>query len=172
MRIKNTLESIAYVGLKPSGPGSKRTTERRKMRQRDRWIGIGMACVVLVTGGFVTISRLQKASAARSAVRSDIKEIKIAPVSLPVSHPPQLEVIELRLDYARPPSLIGAVRNNTHRAIAVGHLHFELDDAYGQTVGTEGADVKAVPAGGVIRFQLPVKAHDAAVAWVTEVTIE
>ena len=95
------------------------------MRQRDRWIGIGMACVVLVTGGFFTISRrLQKSSAARSAVRCDIKEIKIAPVSLPVSHPPQLEVIELRLDYARPPSLIGAVRNNAHRAIAVGHLPF------------------------------------------------
>ncbi len=198
--IRKFLESIVFAGLKPGGraapkpqlmwlgplrapmerllsggaaPADPLYLSNRTLAQKIKsWSLVAIPCVVLAVGIGVTLSNVLNTPAATpvkqptaagiaaKALPNLVKDIKLAP-------PADVQVIELQVEGWR---LVGAVKNNTTREIAVVELVIDLTNMTGSQVGAVKGVVEKLPPLGRKDFQIPIRQTGAAFALIREVT--
>jgi len=165
MKFRSARIEALLAGPAPSDPlyvSNQSLVDRLKP-----WLIVGAPCLALLLASGIAISHIQKVRQSDAIV----SRAKIAAMVLPPSAPRPLNVFELRIDASGERKLIGAVRNVTDHVIVAGHLQIELDDAYGQPVGSAVQEVSQVPPGGIVHFQIPVPEPDASVAMVVGMSV-
>ena len=199
-RIREFLESIVFAGLKPGGQTAPKPqlmqlgplrgpierllsggptptdplylTNRTLAQKIKSWSLVAIPCVVLAVGVGVTLSNVLDPPTAKPLKEPRAAEItaKLLPTmdkDIKLAPPADVQVLELKVDGSR---LVGVVKNNTTREIAVVELVIDLTNTTGSQIGAVKGIVEKLPPSGRKNFQIPTKHSDAALALIREVT--
>lgn len=199
-RIQKFLESMAFAGLKPGGQAAPKAqlrwlgplrgpveqllsggpaptdplylTNRTLPQKLKSWSLIAIPCAVLAMGVGVAVRNVLDTPGAPPIQEPTPAEVtaKLLPImnkDIELAPPSEVQVLELKVDRSR---LVGVLKNNTTREIAVVELVVDLTNSSGSQVGAVKGIVEKLPPSGRKDFQVPIQQSNATFAMVREVT--
>jgi hypothetical protein len=195
-RIREFLESIVYVGMKPGGQAAPKRqltwlgplrgpvdrllsggpapsdplylTNRTPAQRLRFWSLIVIPCILVLGIGY-QLSRSLNPPAPTPAKEPTAAEItaKLPNMAKDIQLAPPTDVQVLEIRVDGA-RLVGVVKNTTKNEIGV-ELAVNLTNVAGSQVGTVSGIVERIPPSGTKDFQFPIKQRDAAFALIREI---
>jgi hypothetical protein len=197
-RIREFLESIVFVGLKPGSQAAPKSelwwlgplrgpverilsgsapsdplylSNRTSSQKLKSWTLIGIPCLILALGIGVTLSDLLDPPDSKPIKEPSASEIaaKLLPhIEREFKATPESDVQVVEVK-VEGSRVVGVVRNSSPREIALAELVIDLTDSSGSQVGAVNAIIEKIPASGDKAFQIPIKQPNAAFSLVREI---
>lgn len=197
-RIREFLESIVFVGLKPGSPAAPKSelwwlgplrgpferllsgsapadplylSNRTSSQKLKSWSLIGIPCLILALGIGVTLSDLLDPPDSAPVKEPSASEIaaKLLPhIEREFKTTPDSDVQVVEVK-VEGSHVIGVVRNTSTREVALAELVIDLTDSSGSQVGAVNATIEKIPASSEKAFQIPIKQPNAAFSLIREI---